>query len=153
MATTSVIPEILKRGQGTWRTPATYARGSRSRHRYYWSQVDSASTLNISTLFIVLPTIVGRSYLDFFHALVDALANTHLSCCCGRYYRRGALFKLLQIIRPGLHHFRAFLQIFSMVVDAANFSALYVGQLSFDRISAKTHLVQEGRRRSPKAMC
>ena len=44
---------------------------------------------------------------------------------------------LIKIIGPPLHHFPAFRQVFSMVIDTPYLIALHVGKLTLDRITIK----------------
>src|SRR3546814_11485121 len=54
------------------------------------------------------------------------------------------LAQLVQVIGPCLHHAPAFWQVFSLVIDAAH-ARLLVPELTFDRIAAETHLIEQGR--------
>jgi hypothetical protein len=57
-----------------------------------------------------------------------------------------AFGKIVEIVRPLLHHAPALGEVLSVIVSGANVVALVMGKLAFDPIGVKSHLVQKGGR-------
>jgi hypothetical protein len=54
--------------------------------------------------------------------------------------------KIIEIVRPLLHHAPAFGQVLRVVVGGTDLVAFVMGKLAFDPIGVKSHLVQKGGR-------
>ncbi len=64
----------------------------------------------------------------------------------------GALFQIVEVISPPLHHLTALLQIFGSMVCGADFIALRMCELAFYRVSVESALIKNGRGGRSKAV-